>query len=816
MTPLSLTLTGFKGIRDGLGRETITIDFATLAQDAQLVAITGRNGRGKSTILDNMTPYAVMPSKAGGDGLGAFSYYDEVYLPESQKELLWEMLGRRYRSQLVIREQGKRRTEAYLHVYQDERWLPVRLEDGTVSDGRMETYQRCVEGIAGNCATFLTTAFSAQNRRQLSAYRNAEIKSLLADLLGLDQISDLGDQASETLRLIRAGLLTLRQTRTEQESECSKLIDMRASLGDVGKQSDLARQNKAIAAERRDARRTELATLAAQRDMARCHEDRRTQLMQERQSAINAHRSGQCQLDDMERATREALQRHHQRVAARTAQRNTQIDSLRSQATCLQRTIHGGRHVERAVRRQLVLKAILRERDEAMGRWERAAARQESLRGEVAVKESQLAAMEREAGQAALAEQELRRRFGLTDEVPCKGMAMQQGCKLLADARTAQPLIPDASVKISRIEQSRRALRADVQSLQRQLRDGGLVESRLKTAKAKRCRTDARLSWELQLAARAADVAQAKNRLLELDEQIAATNLAEPGEVISDQIELQALQGQLHEVARRREERTEAHRASLAGIDRLLAALPPAFDDAALARAVSSCAQAEAFLQNADKALAAAVAAAQREADISQRLLVYEAKCLELDQQIGRIEKEIANWTLFAKCMGNDGIIALAIDDAGPELSARANQLLLACYGPRFTVSIKTQLATAKGDLKEGFEITVHDACRDTTKNVAKMSGGERIWINECLTRAMALYLAEASSCRSSTLFSDEADGAFDAQHKRQFMAMKREVLRIGGYAQEYFISHTPELSAMADAVIDLDQYAMQDNAPVD
>ena len=74
-------------------------------------------------------------------------------------------------------------------------------------------------------------------------------------------------------------------------------------------------------------------------------------------------------------------------------------------------------------------------------------------------------------------------------------------------------------------------------------------------------------------------------------------------------------------------------------------------------------------------------------------------------------------------------------------------------------------------------------------------------------------YLSEASGRRSSTLFSDEADGAFDAQHKRQFMAMKREMLRIGGYAQEYFISHTPELSAMADAIIDLDQYLMGDHA---
>jgi exonuclease SbcC len=39
-------------------------------------------------------------------------------------------------------------------------------------------------------------------------------------------------------------------------------------------------------------------------------------------------------------------------------------------------------------------------------------------------------------------------------------------------------------------------------------------------------------------------------------------------------------------------------------------------------------------------------------------------------------------------------------------------------------------------------------------------------------------------------------------------MAMKREALRIGGYAQEFFITHTTELSDMADAVIDLERYA--------
>lgn len=56
MQVLSLTLKGFRGIRDGLRRDTLTLDFEALAGDAALVAIAGSNGRGKTTVMDNMHP----------------------------------------------------------------------------------------------------------------------------------------------------------------------------------------------------------------------------------------------------------------------------------------------------------------------------------------------------------------------------------------------------------------------------------------------------------------------------------------------------------------------------------------------------------------------------------------------------------------------------------------------------------------------------------------------------------------------------------------------------------------------------------------
>jgi exonuclease SbcC len=217
--------------------------------------------------------------------------------------------------------------------------------------------------------------------------------------------------------------------------------------------------------------------------------------------------------------------------------------------------------------------------------------------------------------------------------------------------------------------------------------------------------------------------------------------------------------------------------------------------------------QASQAVTAAEQAHLRAVRDAERLGALVQQSSTLSARRAFVTNRISRVEDELGNWNLFAKCMSNDGLIALAIDDAGPALSGLANDLLLASYGPRFTVSILTLLETNKGEQKEGFDIVVHDGDSDESKSksIGLMSGGERTWIEASLTRAIALYLAQHSGRRYTTLFSDEADGALDPERKRMFMAMKREVLRLGGYEREFFISQTPELTAMADRVIDLD-----------
>ena len=152
-----------------------------------------------------------MPSRSGADGLGAFSYYDHVFLPESTKELVWRHGGKRYKSQLVLRVNGKKKTEAFLFEHGGPGWAPVVLRDGTVSEGKVETYEKAVAEILCPADTFFTSVFSAQGKRPLSAFKNAEIKTLLADLLGLEQVRQQGALAADVVKQLKAGLAVVRQ-----------------------------------------------------------------------------------------------------------------------------------------------------------------------------------------------------------------------------------------------------------------------------------------------------------------------------------------------------------------------------------------------------------------------------------------------------------------------------------------------------------------------------------------------------------------------------------------------------------------------------
>ncbi len=807
--PLALTLTGFKGIKSGLGRDTVTLDVESLAGEATLVAIAGANGRGKTTVMDNLTPYLVMPSRAGADGLGAFSYYDHVFLPESQKELVWEHRGHRYKSQLVFRINGKRKTEAFLFERGVNGWKPVMLADGTVSDGKVDTYERAVSELLGPPETFFTSVFSAQGKRPLSAYRNGEIKTLLADLLGLDQVREQGERAAETARLLKNGLGVMRQEQTAIAVEIARLSGETAELIDAESAVAHAETVTSAAAQALEAARLAEAAVALEASAAAGIEQRRAELGAERDRANAVAKAALRRIDD--EAGR--LDSRTKLLSQRIAQRQRQHDEVRSRLI-RQRESHrqhgaGAGDVLRATRRVGLSERVVQLRAERVAVSQALADKADQLHGRVRLLKQQVEGIEREAGQMSLRQADLARRFALVAEVPCAGSDLQGRCRLLGDAREAQALIPSVDAQIVALSERRRAMEAERAAVAEQLVPLATAAERRNEAERRLESARARASRLAQLAARQGEVLQSQAALAAIEAelaQLAQTPPAETGEEATEQVEITAARDR---IASEREGVRVARDEAIARVDAALAAMPAAFDGRRVSRSREASAEARRRHQDAERAHLSAVRRQERRAMVQAQLERARAGQAEVDARAALVESELSGWTLLARCLSNDGVIALDIDDAGPTLASLANDLLLACYGRRFTLEIRTQVATARGDVREGFDIIVHDGQGGEPRSVTLLSGGERVWLNEALTRAIALYLAGNAGREYGTLFCDEADGPLDPERKRMFMDMKREVIRLGGYEREFFVSQTPELTAMADKVIDLDALAL-------
>lgn len=808
MTPHWIRLKNFTGIQAGLGRDEIVIDLDKLTDGAALVAIVGPNGAGKSTLLDNLTPFRIMPSRASAYSPASFSYYDNVFGAEAAKVLEWSHDGKRYRSELLFKMGGKtKKTEAYLFEVGDER-RPVVLPDGSRSDGKTDTYDRCVNAILGTPDMFFTSVFAAQNRRSLSAYTNGEIKGLLSELLDLEDVRVTGEHAGDVVKLLRGRLEGMRgelsaveATEAEHGQTETELSGLKASSAMLVAARMEARNKVATATKKLAAVRADLGGSAEV-------EARRQSLQAQFNSVQQRSDAGLRQLDlDIDHERR----RLHNAVESL----NADIGKARAQGEGLRRQIQANEQL--LARRDEIKQART---DLETARTEEVAAKQtlESVRAtefrhrelvlEVGQLKGQLQALATEGKWLGDQCQAIRVRAGLIDQVPCNGMTdLQPHCQLLKDAMTARDSLPatEASATAKRneytnLQERGKQVTVEIESL-------GDPQADLRRAEAERNRLNERIHVLAALAGEAGRLAMADEAI-----QTARAGLVELDQTVADK---QAAIEEANSKSAATSEDLNGRRATLdreaeaerTSIQAELGSLPPPADMSAIADAEAAAGTADADRDEAEHRHD------EHQAKIAgheERLRQLVARLRDAGQTRAKaavIETEIAHWTTLSKAMGPDGVIALAIDDAGPAIASLANDLLLSCYGPRFAVRLVTQTQTAKGDLREDFDIRVFDADRDDDKSVRDMSGGERIWINECLTRAIALFQSQASGNRYETLFADESDGALDPERKQMFVAMKRKVMELGGYQREFFISHTPELWGMADGVIDMNQF---------
>ncbi|SAL81623.1 putative ATPase involved in DNA repair [Caballeronia arvi] len=768
MRPLKLTLEGFVGVRDGMKRESITLDLESLPDG--LIALTGPNGAGKTTIMDNLHPYAIMPSRASKLSVDAFSYWDHICGTNALKELEWEHDGIRYRSSFIFRKPGKTGKAEYYVAYRgmDGAWRPVSLPDGTVSDGKAESYNRCVEAINGSLETFFTSVFSAQNRRPLASYGAGEIKTLLAELLGIDHLKALSAKAGDVAKLLGKSLDGIQSELARLAGKRQRKVEVEQSIVSQGDALRAARKQREAALAQANKLGQERATLAAKQSESASVEARLRELGVRR--------------EDLNKASRNAAG-DEQAAVARSLQRVTLLNRtiVTHQATLARRDAILGA----AAKREEAELAIARE-EAKFSPLQRDIAELEVKNATLSTLSVSLSSMMSEGTTKAAHFDTLSKQAAVVDQVPCVGHAMHAQCPLLTQALQAKTQAEAQRISVADLRAKYREKKAQAEGL-------GTVPAELAAKRVEMLAvTDAvaQLRRALQVAT---ELAASRPLLDAADSGLEAAqaelrSIGEEGATRSAKYESEKAR-MTEELARIADEATR-----LAAVD-VTAAIAKLDRDRAANR------EAVAAFDGRIEALIRSQSVLQAE---GEALVVELEKFSATQSRADRLSDEIAQWKLLAKGLGNDGVVALTIDDAGPALTHTVNELLLACYGMRFTVEIRTQRALANGELREGFEILVHDADADTSKSVSVMSGGQKVWINECLTRGIALYLAQNAGQPYQTLFSDESDGPLDPQRKVQFMSMKREVLRQGRYQREFFISQTPELVAEADAVIDV------------
>lgn len=808
MKPIKLTLTGFAGISSSRSKETLTLDLASVVPaQAQLVALAGPNGSGKTTIIDNLHPYRVMPSHANGGSPGSFSYYDHMGAGEAAKELIWEHAGVRYLSTLRMRATAKtKRMEAYLFVVQPDGSTQPWTDPATglTSDGKAENYDQCLERVLGKPEVFFAAQFSAQGKTPISKMSASEIKKLLAQMLRMDEVAALSGKANEVYKALKPHLVA--------EQELSMRIRGSLSSRDVLLSSLQRAQDEERVLE------AELANWSA--EITRLIAEQATVAAAlEKQVSIRAQHET---IDEQIAAAQAEARRQSSSLAERQAQEVLAIERAKLDA---QEAVQMAQTMMQQLRhRQEGLEALLARVDDidrATKRSEELREQQRKLRMFIEDKApdiKQVATITQEVQQLTESLTKLasdgehlkaalllsQRTAALLDEVPCKGSDLAGQCKLLCQANEAAQELPQQQAQLANARSVYR-LKLENKSVSLRVLEA-LQETSVKVAQAQAdlakldqelasCREVLALRDQVERAK--AEIASVRADLTSASEQLQRSRTRH-GEL---QGQVEALHGRHQQ---EKDSQEELNQKAMSNLMQLKRGLPALVDEAAQGQVQRQLIQAQESKAECSRKLAEKerqINALKVELDVCDKRL-EEAQAH--DRRAREISQEMAMWMLLSKALGSDGVIAMSIDDAGPAISSLANALLEDCYGGRFVISIQTQEQTAAGLQRETFNVMVEDTLRGETKLLELMSGGEKVWINECLVRALSLYMARTSDIHFQTLFSDESDGPLDPERKRQYMAMKRTVLEKGGYEREFLITQTPELLHMCDAVIDV------------
>ncbi len=836
MIPIQLSLSGFLSYR-----EPVELDFTTF----ELACIAGPNGAGKSSLLDAIT-WALFGQARKRDNslINAQSQAAEVCL-------IFGYEGNTYR---VQRSKPRDKTTLLeFHILQGkagqdgpQSWKP--LTERTLR----ETEARIQQTLRMDYETFVNASFFLQGKAdQFTQQRSGDRKRILGSILGLEVWETYRQRAAERRRLVEAEIAALDGRLQEISAELDEETERKRRLKVL--ETDLERLGKERMTQEAalDSIRKITATLAEQRKLvvalARQLEavrqqlqelqDRRDSRQEERRSyAERIGRAGQIEAAYAAwQAARQELERweevagrfreHEKRreaprdeinaARARLAQeiqtlqiQQAQIEAAHAEIAGLQAQAEVVRQALAQAEEQLSHKARLDEELQA-ARVHQADARADNLRlkplmDELKERIDQLSQAEGADCPLCGAPLSQEDRQNLIESLKFQGKEMgdryRANSSLLSEAESRAKDLEREIAGLSRVEAE---LRGHTQK-------AAYLSSRIEGLQAQQTEWQstglARLEEADCILKEESFAPEARRRLAEIDAELKAIGYDAAAHDAARQAELE---GRACEAEARDLEKA---RAALAPLERELADLEAQmgrqqerFEDqqAEYEQAAAALAAAEAqapdlnaaegslfTLQEQENRLRLEVGAAR------QKVLVLEdLKARRKDFQSQREEKSqmVRQYRQLERAFGKDGVPALLIEQALPQIEIRANEILERLSGGNMAVRFVTQAEYKdkhREDLKETLDIQISDGAG--ARDYEMFSGGEAFRVDFAIRLALSEVLAQRAGARLQTLVIDEGFGSQDALGRQRLIEAINLVRP--DFAKILVITHIDEL----------------------
>lgn len=149
-------------------------------------------------------------------------------------------------------------------------------------------------------------------------------------------------------------------------------------------------------------------------------------------------------------------------------------------------------------------------------------------------------------------------------------------------------------------------------------------------------------------------------------------------------------------------------------------------------------------------------------------LVTQRARRADLEAQAEQKRHEAGLYKELAEACGRNGVPAMIIETAIPELENAANDLLRRMSGGRMNLRIDTQKEKVTGGQMETLDIQIADELG--TRPYELYSGGEAFRINFAIRVALSQLLARRAGAHLRTLFLDEGFGTQDAEGRERLV----------------------------------------------